>query len=404
MQKFRVVFVNTHPIQYFAPLYAYLNRTGEFAITALYLSNFSVRGTLDRAFGQAVKWDIDLLSGYDFHFIKGAGLRNEPAGFFSIIAPQIWREVSRGDFDAVVVHGHTPAAALVAVAAAQWAGLPVFARGETHLGLRRSVLRRFMRKPLMSAFYRSLSGVLAIGSANAAFYRAIGVPEKRIFSMPYTVDNARFTEGSRLSDEQRKKVRAELGAANADPIVLYAAKLQARKRPGDLLRAAHRLRNRGIQFHVAMVGSGEMAAELVDLTGRLGLDNVHFHGFANQSALPQFYGAADVFVLPSENEPWGLAVNEAMCAGLPIVAAAEVGCVADLVQPHVNGQTFAAGDIEGLADALQPILLDLTTRQRMSAASRAIIARWGYAECAAGLRAALACSGVAAGRSVASAH
>ena len=135
------------------------------------------------------------------------------------------------------------------------------------MGLSRGLLKRLVRKPLMRAFYRSLSGVLAIGSANAAFYRAMGMPEERIFSMPYTVDNARFTEGSRLSDEQRKKVRAELGVADADPIVLYAAKLQARKHPDDLLRAAARLKDRGIRFHVVMVGSGEMAAELVDLAG-----------------------------------------------------------------------------------------------------------------------------------------
>ena len=237
MQKLRIAFVNTHPIQYFAPLYTYLNRTGVFAITALYLSDFSVRGSLDAAFGQAVKWDVDLLSGYDVRFVEGASLRDEPKGFFSIIAPQIWQEVGRGGFDALVVHGHTPAAILIAVAAARWARLPVFARGETHLGLSRSLSKRLVRKLLMSAFYRSLSGVLAIGSANAAFYRAMGMPEDRIFLMPYTVDNARFTDGSRLSDEQRTKVRAELGVADDDPIVLYAAKLQARKHPDDLLRA-----------------------------------------------------------------------------------------------------------------------------------------------------------------------
>ena len=396
--KLRVAFVNTHPIQYFAPLYAHLNRTGEFQVTALYLSDFSVRGSLDRAFGQTVKWDIDLLSGYEARFIKGADLRNEPGGFFSIVAPQIWREVNCGRFDALVVHGHTPAAMVIAVAAARWTGLPVFAREETHLGLSRSVLKRLVRKPVMRAFYGRLSGALAIGSANGAFYRAMGVPKDRIFSMPYTVDNARFTEGSRLSDVQRKKVRAELGVTDSGPIVLYAAKLQARKHPDDLLRATARLRDREIHFHVVMVGSGEMAAALVELAARLELENVHFHGFANQSALPQIYGAADVFVLPSENEPWGLAVNEAMCAGLPIVASTEVGCVADLVRPGVNGQTFAARDVEGLASVLHPILVDIETRQRMSAASRAIISRWSYAECAVGLKSALVRRGVAAGR------
>jgi glycosyltransferase involved in cell wall biosynthesis len=395
--KLRVAFVNTHPIQYFAPFYAHLNRTGEFTVTALYLSDFSVRGSLDRAFGQSVKWDVDLLSGYDARFIKGAGLRNEPAGFFSIIAPQIWREVSRGGFDALVVHGHTPAAILIAVTAARWAGLPVFTRGETHLGLSCHPLKRPVRKPLMRAFYGRLSGVLAIGSANAAFYRAMGTPEDRIFSMPYTIDNARFTEGSRLSDVQRKQVRAALGVADDDPIVLYAGKLQARKHPDDLLRAAARLKDRGVRFHVVMVGSGEMTAALVDLAGRFGLDNVHLHGFANQSALPQIYGASDVFVLPSENEPWGLAVNEAMCAGLPIVASAEIGCAADLIRAGVNGQTFGAGDVEGLASALLPILANAETRQRMGAASSDIISRWSYAECASGLRTALISSRVGAG-------
>jgi glycosyltransferase involved in cell wall biosynthesis len=392
-QKPRVAFVNTHPIQYFAPLYAYLNSIGGFEVTALYLSDFSVRGSFDAAFGQAVKWDIDLLSGYDVRFVEGAGLRNEPKGFFSIVAPQVWQEVSRGGFDALVVHGHTPAAILIAVAAARWARLPVFARGETHLGLSRRRSKRLVRRPLMSAFYRSLSGVLAIGSANAAFYRAMGMPEDRIFLMPYTVDNARFTNGSRLSDGQRTRIRAELGVADDDPIVLYAAKLQARKHPDDLLRAAVLLKTRGVRFHVVMVGSGEMAAELVNLTTRLGLENVHFHGFANQSVLPQIYGAADVFVLPSENEPWGLAVNEAMCAGLPIVASAEVGCVADLVRAGVNGQTFAAGNVEDLANALHSLLVDTETRKRMSAASRTIVSRWSYAECADGLQAALTRSG-----------
>ena len=176
--------------------------------------------------------------------------------------------------------------------------------------------------------------------------------------------------------------------------MLYAGKLQARKHPEDLLGAASRLQNCGVRFHIVIVGSGEMAEELVELAGRLGLENLHFHGFANQSALPQIYGASDVFVLPSENETWGLAVNEAMCAGLPIVASAEIGCAADLVRTGVNGQTFAAGDVEGLASALHPILVDAEIRRRMGLASSDIISRWGYAECASGLRRALTGSGV----------
>ncbi len=73
--KTRIVFTNAHPIQYFAPLYAYLNHIGKFAVTALYLSDYSVHGPLDRAFGHAVRWDVDLLSDYVAHFAKEICLR-----------------------------------------------------------------------------------------------------------------------------------------------------------------------------------------------------------------------------------------------------------------------------------------------------------------------------------------
>jgi glycosyltransferase involved in cell wall biosynthesis len=143
-----------------------------------------------------------------------------------------------------------------------------------------------------------------------------------------------------------------------------------------------------------MVGSGEMEPELRALVQKLGLSNIHFAGFVNQAGLPRVYAACDLFVLPSENEPWGLAVNEAMCAGLSIVASSEIGCVPDLVHDGRNGRTFSAGNVAGLSDALRPLLTDPDLRRRMGAASRDIIARWSYAECRAGLRAALASVGL----------
>ena len=103
-----------------------------------------------------------------------------------------------------------------------------------------------------------------------------------------------------------------------------------------------------------------------------------FTGFVNQSELPALYAASDVFVLPSEDEPWGLAVNEAMCAGLPVVVSREVGCVPDLVRDGVNGYTPAAGDVDGLARALRRLIEDEDLRRRQGQASLARILQWGY--------------------------
>lgn len=394
MRMPRVAFVNTHPIQYFAPMYRYFAEAGGIDLSAVYLSDYSLRGGHDAGFGQEVRWDVDLLGGYRAIFVPGANRRGEPKGFWSVVAPDIAEIMRREKFDAVVVHGHTPAAHLVAARAARRAGSRVFFRGETHLGLARQGLKAALRKPLMGALYRRFDGVLAIGSANAAFYRAMGVPAGRIFPVPYTIDNVRFAESSKLTPEQRVAERLALGAKGEEPLILFAAKLQPRKRPLDLVRAAAQLQASGLRFHLAFVGSGELEAEVRSLSASLDLTSVSFLGFVNQSRLPAIYGASDVFVLPSENEPWGLAVNEAMAAGLPIVVSGEVGCAPDLVADGVNGATFPAGHVDELADALRRIIADPSVRRRMAEASRARIARWSYAEALAGLRAALAANGV----------
>jgi glycosyltransferase involved in cell wall biosynthesis len=391
----RIAFLHTHPIQYFAPLYQHLNRNWEASVTALYLSNHSVRGGVDRGFGRRVRWDIDLVEGYDSRFVRGAEWRGEPSRFFSIIAPSLWREIRSGGFDALIVHGHTPAAMVLAAAAAKASRIPVLMRCETHLGLRRSGLKRLLRRKVIGSFYRRCDAVLAIGSANREFYLAIGVPEDRIFLMPYAVDNRRFTAASRLSATERREIRASLGVGDDRPIVLSAAKFQPRKRPDDLLRAAALLNEERVPFQLAMLGSGEMEPQLRGLAHELDLTSICFAGFVNQSALPRYYAACDAFVLPSTDEPWGLAVNEAMCAGLPIVASSEIGCVPDLVRDGYNGRTFPAGNIVALAEALRSLIADAGLRERMGQASRDLISRWSYAECEAGLSAALAAVGVA---------
>jgi glycosyltransferase involved in cell wall biosynthesis len=387
----RIAVLNSHPIQYFAPLYAHLNRAPDLEVTALYLSDFSIRGGRDSGFGQDIKWDLDLLHGYRSVFLGDAARTREPGGFWSLVAPQVWNELRTGSYDVLWLHGHNYAANLIALTAAKSAGLRVMMRGETHLGLPSGRIKSVLRRPAMSTLYRFCDRVLAIGSANAAFYRAMGVPKDKIFLVPYSVDNERFVRSATLDARQRLEVRERFKLPTDQPVVLYAAKFTPRKRPGDLLEAVGRLKSKTDQpFTVLMVGSGELEHQLRAFCAEHALDNVLFTGFVNQSELPALYGASDIFVLPSEHEPWGLAVNEAMCAGIPVVVSREVGCVADLVQDGVNGYTPAAGDIEGFAKALQRLIEDDQLRLRQGRASLARILQWSYQQCLDGIRSAVA--------------
>src|SRR5579863_6352240 len=89
-RRTRIAVLNSHPIQYFAPLYAYLNATPDLEVTTLYLSDFSIRGGRDAGFAQNVKWDLDLLAGYPSVFLGERAHMRAPRGFWSLIAPQVW--------------------------------------------------------------------------------------------------------------------------------------------------------------------------------------------------------------------------------------------------------------------------------------------------------------------------
>ena len=320
----------------------------------------------------------------------GSAHSREPRGFWSLIAPSIWKEVRSGRYDVLWLHGHNYAANIIALMAAKLAGIPVMMRGDTHLGLPRGGIKAALRQPAMGAFYRLCDRLLAIGSANAAFYRAMGAPDHKIFRVPLCVDNDRFMSAAKLSIGQKAEVRKRHGVPLDQPLVLYAAKFIAQKRPDHLLEAVRRIKAASSQpFTLLMAGSGELEPKLRAMCVEVSLNNVFFSGFINQSQLPGLYAASDIFVLPSEQEPWGLAVNEAMCAGLPIVISREAGCVADLVRDGVNGFTPAADDIDGFAKSLQRLIEDEELRQRQGRASVELIGCWGYQQCLDGIRSAL---------------
>jgi glycosyltransferase involved in cell wall biosynthesis len=387
----RIAVLNSHPIQYFAPLYAYLKAAPELDVTVLYLSNFSIRGGRDGGFAWDVKWNLDLLAGYRSVFLGHAASTRDPGGFWSLVAPQVWSELRSGRYDVLWLHGHNYAANIIALIAARTVNIPILMRGDTHLGLSHGIIKSLLQRPVMRVLYSQCDRFLAIGSANAAFYRAMGVPEHKIFLAPYCVDNDRFITSANLSNDEKRRIRKQYNLPLDRPIVLYAAKFIGGKRPADLLEAVRRLKTeRNLAFTVVMAGSGQLEQALRAFCGEHALDNVAFTGFVNQLELPALYGASDIFVLPSEQEHWGLAVNEAMCASLPIIVSREVGCVPDLVKDGINGYTPATGDVEGLTRALRCLIEDEDLRRRQGKASLARIQQWGYRECLDGIRSALA--------------
>ena len=392
--RYRLAVFNSHPIQYFAPLYKKLAAQSDIDLTVFYGSRQGVeRGRLDDGFGAEVVWDVPLLEGYRHEFLRNWRRDRTVNGFFAQIIPLILARVARGRFDAIIVHGHNSATNLMAIAAAKMTGTRVFMRGETHLRLQRSGVKSAIRGPLMRAFYSACDACLYIGSLNRSFYEAHGVDSRRLFFVPYTVDNERFAQEAEASRGDRKNLRSSLGIGEHAVVVVFASKLIARKRPMDLLEAYTRVRDAGSRVELMFVGSGELEDALRARVRELGLKGVHFPGFVNQRDLPRYFAAADVFVLPSENEPWGLIVNEAMCAGLAVVTTSDVGAAADLVRNGETGFVYPSGDVGALADILTNLAKEVPLRTRVAKNAVDFMSHWSYDECVDGIRAALHAGG-----------
>jgi glycosyltransferase involved in cell wall biosynthesis len=128
------------------------------------------------------------------------------------------------------------------------------------------------------------------------------------------------------------------------PMIMFCGKLQPRKRPLDLAEAVEAL---PAPVSTLFAGDGPLAGRL---RARLAAGRGAVTGFVNQSELPALYRAADILVLPSADEPWGLVVNEAMAAGALPVVSDRVGAGPDLVAGL--GEVYPCGDVAALAAAL----------------------------------------------------
>ena len=160
----------------------------------------------------------------------------------------------------------------------------------------------------------------------------------------------------------------------------------ARKFPDQLLEAYLHLPEP--RPYLIYVGDGELRESLEETVKRHQLKDVRFAGFRNQGELPAFYALADIFVLPSINETWGLVINEAMNAGCAIITTEQVGSAADLVRNNENGFVLKARDFQALANALRTCLTGERFRE-MGANSLELINGWGIKENVAGLRSSL---------------
>jgi glycosyltransferase involved in cell wall biosynthesis len=384
--------VLSHPTQYYSPWFQWLRRETSVEFRVFYLWDFGVAQRHDPNFGKSIMWDVDLLSGYDSEFVPNRSNNPGAEHFFGFDNPKLTQRLDLWRPDALLIFGYKWASHLRAVVWARLNGIPILFRGDSHL-IGRPHPPLHVRLCLRLLFAQC-AAFLPVGSANTRYFEAFGVPRKKLFFTPHSVNAALFDGAKSQNGDAAAKLRTDLGLRGSTTVVLFAGKLVTGKQPMELLRAFLSLRpeNTALIF----VGDGAekerlertAADELPKDSGTI----IRFLPFANQSEMPSRYLLADIFALPSLGETWGLAVNEAMHLGVPCLVSDRVGCQSDLVTNGETGWVFDAHDPDGLKGALAAALRDVGVASRREEIRRSVeqrISAYTYVQTTAGLLAAL---------------
>ena len=240
---------------------------------------------------------------------------------------------------------------------------------------------------LKAYFLKKCDGFVVPGKASFGYLKTLGCDDRSIVTAPNAVDNNLFALQAEKVRTQATQFREKLKLPSR--FILFVGRLVPEKGVFDLLEAYATLES-GVRSEVGLVfaGDGISKGELARRAGHISPGIVCFPGFAQREDLAGFYALADVLVLPTHSDPWGLVVNEAMACGLPIIVSSVAGCSADLVEEGWNGHVVRPRDVEKLSMAIDSIVRKRELRIRMGAHSLERIQSYSPETCAAGLAAA----------------
>jgi glycosyltransferase involved in cell wall biosynthesis len=300
----RVAFVSVLPSPYQRDLFAALAARPEVALRVFYME----REAPDSP------WPTRPLAAYEQYL---------PGFWFGLSHARVhcnWRLPRAGDFDLVVCN------TLMSVTG-QWL-MRVKLRGQRWMFWGEKLGRRSPRHDRLTAPLRKAAGIAAIGAWAQTDYqeRFPGVP---VFNIPYHCSLEAFRAAPRPAQPR------------GDVTFLFCGQMIARKGLDLLLTAFAALPE---NTRLLLVGREAELPQLLAPLSPATRARIEYAGFHAPEALPALFARADVFVLPSRYDGWGVVVNQALGAGLPIVVSDKVGAGYDLVTAGVNGDVFRAGD------------------------------------------------------------
>jgi glycosyltransferase involved in cell wall biosynthesis len=350
MQSNKLAIIVSHPIQYYSPLFRELAKEIDLVVFYGYKPDNKAVGT--PGFGIEFEWDIDLLSGYNYHFFNNISKSKELGTFkgVKVSKKELEIEFQKHKITHCVIFGWLYLYYWQAYFYCLKQNIPVAARGDSTLPEKENKIKTALKKIFYPYFIKKYNTIFYVGKRNLAYMKYFGASDKQLIFSPHAIDQNFWKPTNNSKKENSNTIN-----------ILWVGKFTLKKRPFDMVKAFEILNK---EFHpnikLTMIGTGELFNEIENYIKTNNIKNIELLGFKNQTELIPYYENANLLIMSSKssNETWGLVVNEAFSFGIPAIVSHQCGCKDDLIEEGKTGYTYEAGNVGELVSKIKQFIND----------------------------------------------
>lgn len=303
---------------------------------------------------------------------KQSQLLNQPKEWTKGKAVLDW--LIRNEIGFVLLEGYNDLGRLRILHGCRRLGIPCFVFGDSNiLADNPAPWKAAVKRRLVGWVVRQATGMFYCGKLGRQYFQRYGAEEKRLFPFPYEPDYSMF---ERVTQGQLEAVREQYGILPGRRYLIFSGRFVAVKRVDLLLKAFLEAAVERLDWDLILIGDGALRESLLATIPDGLRSRVISTGFIGDAAtMAALYRCGDALVLPSDFEPWGVAITEAAMASLALICSSVTGAGVELIREGVNGHLFAAGDAAALRDAILDVAKPENT-DRMKTASHEILTEW----------------------------
>lgn len=353
-----IAIVTTHPIQYNAPIFAQLSQIKNIKLKVFYTWEQSKDGFIyDVDFKLFRKWDVPLLTNYDYEFIRNIAAKPGSNHFRGINNPELINKLNTYKPDSILIIGWKFKSHL-AVLRYFKNKIPIIVRGDSTCLDDESLpfYMQILKYLVLHWVHKYIDHALFVGQCNKEYYKKYSLlKDDKLHYVPHVVDLKKFQDDNLLYEKESVEWKIKLGLKTTDIVFLFAGKFESKKNVALLIYAFLSLKEPTAKL--ILLGNGSLLTSYLDIIKDN--PNIIIIGFQNQSRMPVVYRLCNVFVLPSKGpgETWGLSINEAMACSKPVIVSDKCGAAIDIVTEN-TGWIFSSEDVASLMYCLKQAIVN----------------------------------------------